>query len=123
MGNVWYGPVAIAMTRALGDGVMKRAGIIPDPEIITKSFYVDPTDPSDGVTIVLATDGVWDVLNATSVLDIVQEEMEQGKEQRDGVNLAEKAARTVVDKAREKWRGPFMDVKIDDATCIVFSSL
>uniref|UniRef100_A0A7S2P8L0 PPM-type phosphatase domain-containing protein n=1 Tax=Leptocylindrus danicus TaxID=163516 RepID=A0A7S2P8L0_9STRA len=104
---------------------MKRAGIIPDPEITTKSFYVDPSDPSDGATIVLATDGVWDVLNATSVLDIVQEEMHQqaGKEQWDEVNCAENAARAVVDKAREKWRGPFMDVKIDDATCIVFSSL
>eukprot|EP00586_Coscinodiscus_wailesii_P021600 CAMPEP_0172516784 /NCGR_PEP_ID=MMETSP1066-20121228/279080_1 /TAXON_ID=671091 /ORGANISM="Coscinodiscus wailesii, Strain CCMP2513" /LENGTH=311 /DNA_ID=CAMNT_0013298415 /DNA_START=59 /DNA_END=991 /DNA_ORIENTATION=- len=32
-GNVWYGPVGIAMTRALGDAVMLRAGVVPTPEV------------------------------------------------------------------------------------------
>lgn len=38
MGNVFYGPVGIAMTRALGDSVMIRAGVLPTP-IITKKRY------------------------------------------------------------------------------------
>eukprot|EP00557_Chaetoceros_sp_GSL56_P001322 CAMPEP_0176495098 /NCGR_PEP_ID=MMETSP0200_2-20121128/10466_1 /TAXON_ID=947934 /ORGANISM="Chaetoceros sp., Strain GSL56" /LENGTH=263 /DNA_ID=CAMNT_0017892935 /DNA_START=31 /DNA_END=822 /DNA_ORIENTATION=+ len=33
LGNVWYGPIGIAMTRALGDSVMSPAGILPTPQV------------------------------------------------------------------------------------------
>jgi len=103
-GNVWYGPVGIIMTRALGDAVMLRAGVVPTP--IVRSF---PRGPSS--IVVVATDGIWDVLSNDKVRDIVQ---------RDKTSLE-----TIVDRlathAQQTWVGdlPRMEEKIDDITCIV----
>ena len=50
------------MTRSLGDGHAKRAGVIAEPEIDTLQF-----DASDITVIpkfvVLASDGLWDVMS------------------------------------------------------------
>ena len=50
------------MTRSLGDGHAKRAGVIAEPEIDTMQF-----DASDSYVtpkfIVLASDGLWDVMD------------------------------------------------------------
>ena len=102
-GNVWYGPVAIAMTRALGDACMLRAGVVPTP--LTATF----PRPTEGSSIlVLATDGIWDVLS----LEMVQELVENGVSE-------QKIAQTLADTARSLWIGDFVDEKADDITCLV----
>ena len=103
-GNVWYGPVGISMTRALGDAVMLRAGVVPTPMV--QSF---PREPSS--VLVVATDGIWDVLNNDQVSEIV----------RNDEPSLEKIANQLAAQARQKWIGdlPGMEEKVDDITCIV----
>jgi hypothetical protein len=52
----------LAMTRSLGDGHAKRAGVIAEPELDSMQF-----DANDITVvpkfIVLATDGLWDVMS------------------------------------------------------------
>lgn len=103
--NVFYGPVGIAMTRALGDSVMLRAGVIPTP--IVETFKLQDRD-----TLVLASDGIWDVLHDQEVADTIK----------DTSNGAQAMATTLAAKARKKWAGdlPIMDeVKADDITVLV----
>jgi len=100
-GNVWYGPVAIAMTRALGDAVMLRAGVLPTP--VTRTFMLPPK-----CTLVLATDGIWDVLSEEVVRGIVEK-----------ASSVQEAAQVLADTARKEWIGEFIDEKADDITCMV----
>jgi serine/threonine protein phosphatase PrpC len=102
--NVFYGPVGIAMTRALGDAVMLRAGVVPTPFV--KSFF-----RKEGDVIVLATDGVSDVLTHQAVAKLVL-----------ATKGANAASRNIVMAAKQKWIGdlPIVDeVKMDDITCMV----
>ena len=103
--NVFYGPVGIAMTRALGDAVMIRAGVVPTPLVHSIQLVKDDF-------IVLATDGVWDVLSNDAVRDVVLQY--EGN--------AQEAADAIAKMAREKWVGdlPIMDEeKADDITVAV----
>jgi serine/threonine protein phosphatase PrpC len=103
-GNVWYGPVAIAMTRALGDGVMLRAGVVPTPRVA--SFHCLPLS-----VLVVATDGLWDVLSNDQVRDIVLECSDSVED------MVEQLAR----RARQAWIGdlPLKEEEVDDITCVV----
>jgi serine/threonine protein phosphatase PrpC len=104
--NVFYGPVGIAMTRALGDAVMIRAGVIPTPLVCT-------VDITGGDFIVLATDGIWDVLTDEDVRDTVLEN-----------KGAKAAADAIAEKAKKRWLKdlPIMDEeKADDITVMVLS--
>ncbi|CAJ1964855.1 unnamed protein product [Cylindrotheca closterium] len=106
--NVFYGPVGIAMTRALGDTVMLRAGVIPTP--IVETFKLQDCD-----TLVLATDGIWDVLQDQEVSDTINDSFSGG---------AQGMAATLATIARKKWAGdlPIMDeVKADDITVLVLT--
>eukprot|EP00980_Cylindrotheca_fusiformis_P012348 scaffold3031_cov102-Cylindrotheca_fusiformis.AAC.8 len=99
--NVFYGPVGIAMTRALGDAVLLRAGVVPTP--VVNTFQL-----SDGDVLVLATDGVWDVLTNQDVRVIIEN---HGK--------AHDASEAIASEARKRWIGelPIMDeAKADDIT-------
>ena len=54
------------MTRSLGDVLAKQAGVIAEPEITTFTYNPAENLQHRGVTprwIVLASDGVWDVLS------------------------------------------------------------
>ena len=107
-GNVWYGPVGISMTRALGDAVMLRAGVVPTP--LVQSF---PLAERGSSTLVLATDGIFDVLSNEAVVDIVSKESS---------SLLEDAADTLLERARHEWLGadlPFVEEKMDDMTCVI----
>jgi serine/threonine protein phosphatase PrpC len=104
-GNVWYGPVAIAMTRALGDGVMLRAGVVPTPRVTTSARL-----PAS--VLVVATDGLWDVLSNEQVRDIVLAYADSS---------VEKMAAQLALQARQAWIGdlPLQEEKVDDITCVV----
>jgi serine/threonine protein phosphatase PrpC len=102
--NVFYGPVGIAMTRALGDAVMLRAGVVPTPFV--KSFV-----RKEGDVIVLATDGVSDVLTHQAVAKLVL-----------ATKDVDVASRNIAMAAKQKWIGdlPIVDeVKMDDITCMI----
>mmetsp|Transcript_9989 Transcript_9989/g.11619 ORF Transcript_9989/g.11619 Transcript_9989/m.11619 type:complete len:386 (-) Transcript_9989:27-1184(-) len=125
-GNVWYGPIGIAMTRSLGNIVMKRAGVIPTPEttkfnfrkelLVNESMYRGQNEENihGPLFIILATDGIFDVLSNENVLDFVGESCKQQR------GILQSASDSLVELAREKWQGGLpMDVRIDDTTCVL----
>lgn len=115
-GNVWYGPIGIAMTRALGDAVMKRAGVIPTPEIaclnLDKELEDDGNDNGRKYTIriLIGSDGIFDVMkNEEANAQINGKSLQQGCED-------------LVNEARRKWKGGLpLDVRIDDTSVVLIS--
>ena len=64
--GVWrVGPAGLAVTRALGDGDCKPFGVVAIPEVV--SYAVD----ADDFALVLACDGVWDVVSCADARDLV----------------------------------------------------
>ncbi|XP_030460799.1 probable protein phosphatase 2C 33 [Syzygium oleosum] len=90
----------LAMARALGDFCLKDFGLISVPEI----FYRRLTDMDEFV--VLATDGIWDVLSNEEVVDIVASAPRSS------------AARTLVESAVRAWRLKYPYAKVDDCAVI-----
>ncbi|XP_039024253.1 probable protein phosphatase 2C 72 [Hibiscus syriacus] len=91
----------LAMSRAFGDFLLKNHGIIAVPDVF--HHHLTPNDQF----IVLATDGVWDVLNNEQVATIVLEaENEQA------------ASRAVVEAATASWKKNFPSSKVDDCTVV-----
>lgn len=108
-GNVWYGPQGIAMTRSLGNAVMLRAGVVPTPFV--KSVQLEQESTSTKDRIIMASDGIWDVLSNDQVAELVEQHPD-----------VQDAANALQEEARLRWIGdlPFIDeAKIDDITCIV----
>ena len=67
-GHVYRGRVndILAVSRAIGDRDLKEVGVIPDPDIYEKNIQ-------EGDILVLACDGVWDVMNNEEVAIFVHE--------------------------------------------------
>ena len=105
-GNVFYGPVGIAMTRSLGNGVMLRAGVVPTPVVLSHGPY-----PDDAV-VVLGTDGVFDVLSDKALLNLLV------NKRKTPVSLDESLG-IVCEQAKRNWLGELqIECKIDDITCV-----
>ncbi|KAI3875236.1 hypothetical protein MKX03_008934 [Papaver bracteatum] len=96
----------LAMTRAFGDFDLKDYGVIAIPQI--SHHHLNNNDKF----VVLASDGVWDVLSNKEVVSIV------------AVALAtrETAAKAVVDAAVTSWKQKFPMSKMDDisVSCMFF---
>ncbi|XP_076943111.1 putative protein phosphatase 2C 61 [Bidens hawaiensis] len=95
----------LAMSRAFGDFVLKSHGIIAIPDV---SYHrLTPNDQF----IVLASDGVWDVLSNNTVASIVW-----------GAESEESAAKEVVVAATAAWKQKFPSSKRDDCSvvCLFF---
>ncbi|KAK2661331.1 hypothetical protein Ddye_007864 [Dipteronia dyeriana] len=91
----------LAMSRAFGDFVLKNHGIIAIPEISYRRLT------SNDLFILLACDGVMDVLSNNQVTSIVwKAESEQ------------EAARAVVEAANAAWKKKFPSSKMDDCTAV-----
>lgn len=91
----------LAMTRAFGDFDMKNCGVIVTPEITQRHLT------SEDQFLVLACDGVWDVLSNEEVVSIVR-----------SVNNKEAAAKAIVDEALAAWKRLFPSAKVDDCTAV-----
>lgn len=91
----------LAMSRAFGDFILKDFGVIATPDI----FY-HPLTSTDQF-IVLATDGVWDVLSNDEVVSIVWTDESE-----------EEAARAVVEAATAAWEKKYPSSKVDDITAV-----
>lgn len=107
-GHVWYGPVGISMTRALGDAVMLRAGVVPTPLVRSVPY-------SNNDTLIIATDGIWDVLANQDVADLV------AQTRKNGDDSVETLADLLVQQAQKNWIGdlPLIEEKVDDITCVI----
>ncbi|KAJ4833271.1 hypothetical protein Tsubulata_013199 [Turnera subulata] len=91
----------LAMSRAFGDFLLKNHGIIALPDISYHRLT------SNDQFIVLATDGVWDVLSNKEVVSIVwAADSEQG------------AAKALVDAATAAWKKKYSSSKVDDITAV-----
>lgn len=89
----------LAMARALGDLVANSLGVEAEPEVHTNI----PITP--GTTVVVASDGVWekvDAAEASAIIGVMQD--------------PQRAARDLVDYSRQKWSSC---PDIDDITVVV----
>ncbi|XP_052868848.1 probable protein phosphatase 2C T23F11.1 [Anopheles cruzii] len=70
----------LALSRALGDFTLKRnQEKLPEEQMVTAFPDVEEREVSeDWDFLVIACDGIWDVLSSQSVLEFVQEEIAQG---------------------------------------------
>ncbi|KAF5944143.1 hypothetical protein HYC85_018220 [Camellia sinensis] len=91
----------LAMARAFGDFCLKDFGLISVPEITIRCL----TDKDEFV--VLATDGIWDVLSNNEVVDIVASSPSRST-----------AARALVESAVRAWRRKYPTSKVDDCAVI-----
>ncbi|XP_019194666.1 PREDICTED: probable protein phosphatase 2C 52 [Ipomoea nil] len=91
----------LAMARAFGDFCLKEYGVISIPEFSHRVL----TDRDK--FIVLASDGVWDVLSNEEVVEIVS-----SSPSRSG------AARIVVESAAREWKTKYPTSKMDDCAVV-----
>lgn len=91
----------LAMARAFGDFCLKDFGLISVPDISFRHL----TNKDE--FIVLATDGIWDVLSNKEVVDIVA-----------SAPARSSAARALVEYAVRAWRHKYPTSKIDDCAVV-----
>lgn len=91
----------LAMARAFGDFCLKDFGLISVPEV----SYRRLTDKDE--FIVLATDGIWDVLTNEEVIEIVA-----------STDAPSQAAQAVVESAVRAWRQKYPTSKVDDCAVV-----
>ncbi|CAE6138426.1 unnamed protein product [Arabidopsis arenosa] len=91
----------LAMARAFGDFCLKDYGVISVPEFTHRVL----TDKDQ--FIVLASDGVWDVLSNEEVVDIVASATSRAS-----------AARTLVNSAAREWKLKYPTSKMDDCAVV-----
>ncbi|XP_078441419.1 putative protein phosphatase 2C 33 [Wolffia australiana] len=98
----------LAMARAFGDFCLKDFGLIAVPDISFRRL----TDQDE--FIVLATDGVWDVLSNEEVISVVAAAPSRSS-----------SAKTLVEAAARAWRSKFATSKMDDcaAVCLFLDSV
>ena len=94
----------LAVSRSFGDSVAASVGVISSPDVT--EVFLDYYDKA----IVIASDGVWDMLTNEEVTNIA---VKYAK-----INQPEKAANTIINKARKKWEEE-EGAHIDDISCIV----
>ncbi|KAK4804564.1 hypothetical protein SAY86_004381 [Trapa natans] len=97
----------LAMSRAFGDFCVKDFGLISEPEVIQRSIT------GRDQFIVLATDGVWDVVTNQEAVDIVSSMPDRGK-----------SAKRLVEYAMRAWKRKRRGIAMDDisAICLFFHS-
>ncbi|KAK4491828.1 hypothetical protein RD792_002605 [Penstemon davidsonii] len=91
----------LAMARAFGDFCLKDFGLISIPDV----YHHHITDRDEFV--ILATDGVWDVLSNKEAVEIVASAPGRGT-----------AARALVDCATRAWRLKYPTSKNDDCAAV-----
>lgn len=91
----------LAMARAFGDFCLKEYGVISVPEF----SHCILTDRDK--FIVLASDGVWDVLSNEEVVEIVSSAPTRAS-----------AARILVDSAAREWKTKYPTSKMDDCAVV-----
>ncbi|XP_010931503.1 probable protein phosphatase 2C 73 [Elaeis guineensis] len=91
----------LAMARAFGDFCLKDYGLISTPQVSYRKLS------EKDEFVVLATDGVWDVLSNEEVVKIVS-----------SASKRHAAAKQLVDRAVRAWRRKHPTSKVDDCAVI-----
>ncbi|KAI3714087.1 hypothetical protein L1987_72677 [Smallanthus sonchifolius] len=91
----------LAMARAFGDFCLKEYGVISVPEFSHRIL----TDRDK--FIVLASDGIWDVLSNEEVIEIVS-----------SASTRSSTARNLVDSAAREWKTKYPTSKMDDCAVV-----
>ncbi|KAJ0447979.1 putative protein-serine/threonine phosphatase [Helianthus annuus] len=91
----------LAMARAFGDFCLKEYGVISIPEVSHRIL----TERDQ--FIVLASDGIWDVLSNEQVIEIVSSAPTRAS-----------AARLLVDSAAREWKSKYPTSKMDDCAVV-----
>ena len=108
----------LAMSRSIGDRIAKRVGVIATP--VCHSFQLFEADQF----VVLASDGVWDVMENVEVVNFV-EKLKKGcvgdSDEFPARQENSSIARMLCEEARYRWYGIIEaeDVMIDDISCII----
>jgi len=115
--RVWAnGRVGLAMSRSLGDGLCKRCGVIPDPEVMRKTLSLPSSLPgtkpigehdSFDSFIIVASDGVWEFISSQAACELVAK-----------YESATDACTALVQEAEASWKR-FEGSYRDDITAIV----
>ncbi|KAL2330653.1 hypothetical protein Fmac_018234 [Flemingia macrophylla] len=92
----------LAMSRAFGDFCLKDYGLISVPDVFYRKII-----PEDQF-VVLATDGIWDVLTNSEVVNIVASAPRRSV-----------AAKLLVKHAVRAWRYKYPGSKVDDCAVII----
>ncbi|KAI3924208.1 hypothetical protein MKW98_032409 [Papaver atlanticum] len=92
----------LAMSRAFGDFCLNKYGVISVPDV----YYRPLTDKDE--FLVLATDGIWDVLSNKEVVNIVRSAPAEASE-----------AQALVEAAVRAWKIKYPTSKVDDCTAVV----
>jgi serine/threonine protein phosphatase PrpC len=108
--RVWYQhrgeTLGLAMSRSLGDSIVHKSGVSAEPECIDRT--IDDFDEF----FILATDGVWDVVDNNYAVQLVQSFAAKS------ANWSPlEAASSICRFARSRWEK--LSPMIDDITCIV----
>lgn len=101
--RIWLdeaGP-GLAMSRAVGDHAACRLGVIATPDVTRLHLTTEDK------IIILATDGLWEMVNSNEAVEIVS-----------GYNDATQASRALITEATRRWNSIEGDYR-DDITCIV----
>lgn len=91
----------LAMSRAFGDFCLKDFGLVSTPEVYYRRLSLNDE------FLVLATDGIWDVLSNVEVIRIVASARKRSM-----------AAKLLIDRAIRAWRYKYPCVKTDDCAVI-----
>lgn len=92
----------LAMSRALGDGLARRVGVVTTPDVVSL-----PLDPRRDLFAIFATDGVWEFLSSQEAVDIVS----TARTPADG-------ARALVAASRARWAVE-EEGAVDDVTAVI----
>jgi protein phosphatase 2C family protein 2/3 len=95
--------VGLAVSRSLGDHIVKDIGVTADPDVMYYEFH--PTDKF----IVLASDGVWEFLSSQDAVELVNQYITLG---------AETACEKLIETASNRWKDEEGDYR-DDITAII----
>lgn len=108
--RVWYqyrgDTLGLAMSRSLGDAIVHKCGVSAEPETI------DHTIVEGDEFLILATDGIWDVVDSHQAVQVVQNFAIKSPNWD-----AHEAALWLSKYARNRWEK--MSPMVDDITCII----
>ena len=113
--RVWYqhegDTLGLAMSRSMGDTVAHKVGVSAEPEMLDHDVLTDIDE-----FLILATDGVWDVIDNNSAISIVQSYIaKMGSNGRNWSPL--EASNWICKVARGRWEK--LSPMVDDITAVV----
>ena len=103
--RVWYNLRGLAMARSIGDHNAATVGVIAKPEVTEHEI----TD--DDVALVIASDGVWELLSSQTVVDLVATVKDLDPE---------KICEKIIDQSSYMWKVEEGDYR-DDITVVVLT--